>query len=454
MAADTWFDESAGYEDRAEQRGSLSGYVLCWSLLIFLAWAPVPLGSNRALLWALNAFLIGTIALCYFAWLGRRGSAPRVSLGQLAPMPILYLLLCLYLIAQLIQFPVPGLDPISKAPGATLWMVLRMFTYGLLFFLVLQATRNRERFRLFLDALLLIGALHAGAALFMLRMGDTYLGSPKWAYLGSATGTFVNRNSFATFMALNCCLAVAQLVRAVIEVANRDPDYRSDRQWLRLALTVSATLIIMAALVASQSRMGTLAAGIGTAVTLFIALLVTSRRRRTFIGAVLLALAGCLGIVWLYGDQLLTRMMEVDQSWAIREALYRQVVQLIAQRPWTGFGGGSFEIVFPTVHAPPVGTDRLWDKAHNTYLTLWSELGLFAGNLIPLILAIAGWKLYAALRWDRQLWLPVALGIGCLVTVAIHSLVDFSMEIQAVALWLVAILAAATAQCLRRSDNT
>ena len=36
-------------------------------------------------------------------------------------------------------------------------------------------------------------------ALISLQSGDTILGLPKWAYLGSATGTFVNRNSFATW---------------------------------------------------------------------------------------------------------------------------------------------------------------------------------------------------------------------------------------------------------------
>jgi O-antigen ligase len=129
-------------------------------------------------------------------------------------------------------------------------------------------------------------------------------------------------------------------------------------------------------------------------------------------------------------------------------------LELIAQRPWTGFGGGSFEIVFPTVHAPPVGTDRLWDKAHNSYLTLWSELGVIAGSLIPLLLAVIGCKLSAALRRNRRLWLPAATGLGCLVAVATHALVDFSMEIQAVAFWLVAILAAASAQCLPQSVST
>lgn len=452
MAADIWFEDNADDQNRAEQRGSLSGYVLCWSLLIFLAWAPVPMGSNRALFWALNTFLVGATGALYFGWLSRRGIAPRIGPAQLAPLPILYLLLVFYLIGQLIRFPVAGLDPISMAPGATLWMLLRLMTYGMLFFLVLQATRNRERFNLFLDVLLAIGTLHAVAALIMLRMGDTLMGYEKWAYLGSATGTFVNRNSFATFMALNCCLAVAQLIRALLE--NRDEDYRYDHYWIRLALTASSVMIVMAALVASQSRMGALAAALGTAITLFLALLATSRRKRTFFAAAGVALAGCLAIGWLYGEQLLNRMLDVEQSWSIRAALYRQVVELIAQRPWTGFGGGSFEIVFPTVHAPPVATDRLWDKAHNSYLTLWSELGLVAGSLIPLLFALIGWKLFAALRRDRRRWLPAAIGLGCLVAVAAHALVDFSMEIQAVALWLVAILAAACAQCLPRSAST
>ena len=79
---------------------------------------------------------------------------------------------------------------------------------------------------------------------------------------------------------------------------------------------------------------------------------------------------------------------------------------------------------------------------------------MIAGSLIPLLLAVIGWKFSAALRRNRRLWLPAATGLGCLIAVATHALVDFSMEIQAVAFWLVAILAAASAQCLPQSVST
>ncbi|UXN72578.1 hypothetical protein N8D56_15015 [Devosia sp. A8/3-2] len=322
MAADIWFDDSANDQDRPAERGSLSGYVLCCGLLLFSARAPIPMGSNRAIFWAMNTVSVGAAGAAYFGWLGRRGTAPRIGLDQLAPLPILYALLVFYLIAQLVRFPVAGLDPISMAPGATLWMLLRLITYGMLFFLVLQATRNRERFNLFFTGMLTIGTLHAAGALVMLRMGDTLLGYEKWAYLGSATGTFVNRNSFATFMALNCCPGAALLIQALPE--KRDEDYRYDYYWLRSALIGSAMMIIMAALVASQSRMGALAAALGTLTTIFFALLATSRRKRTFFTAAGVVLASCLAIGWLYGEQLLNRMLDVEESRSIRAALYRR----------------------------------------------------------------------------------------------------------------------------------
>ncbi|MNL66556.1 hypothetical protein D3C87_1910430 [compost metagenome] len=90
----------------------------------------------------------------------------------------------------------------------------------------------------------------------------------------------------------------------------------------------------------------------------------------------------------------------------------------------------------------------MWDKAHNSYLTLLSELGLVAGLLIPLMLLTIGWMLARAPGGSARERLPVTVALGVLAVGASHSLVDFSLEIQAVTLWFVALLACGLAQAL------
>lgn len=445
VARDAW------NQDTPENTGSRSGTHLTWMLLAFLAWAPIPLGSNRALFWSVNAMLVGAMGLYYFLALRWSREHLRVDVAQLSPLPALFLTIIVFLLVQLLPLP-PGWQPISVASGATLLMLLRWISYGALFFLVLQATRNRHRFDFFMDAALAIGALHAAGALFMLRNGDTLLGYPKLAYLGSATGTFINRNSFATFAALTCCLGVVQLARALLALGKRREVYRGDLIWLRMALTLSAFLVAAAALVASQSRMGTAAGAAGVLVTSLVIIFSRLRSRSKWVLLGALTAGACLAA--LQAGPLFERLLELEQSWEIRLALYRQVVDLILVRPWTGFGGGSFELVYPSFHALPVAPDRVWDKAHNTYLTLAAELGLPIAAMAIALFGAIGWMLIRGLAQDRRRWFAGALGLGLLTVVGVHGLVDFSMEIQAVAIWLISLTAASLAQCVGLNAGT
>jgi O-antigen ligase len=92
-------------------------------------------------------------------------------------------------------------------------------------------------------------------------------------------------------------------------------------------------------------------------------------------------------------------------------------------------------------HAPPVTANFVWQHAHSTYLTSWAEAGVVFGSL-PMV---AGALAMAALWRKAHAPLPgrsMALaGLGALLLVAIHSLVDFSLEIQANMFMLLALVA-------------
>jgi len=94
---------------------------------------------------------------------------------------------------------------------------------------------------------------------------------------------------------------------------------------------------------------------------------------------------------------------------------------------------------------PPLTADTVWDKAHSSYLELWAETGIVAGSL-PM-LAILGALLMAIANLIRSAGrLDInAAAVGAVAAVAVHSLVDFSLEVQAVAYIFVAILALAVA---------
>ena len=419
-------------------------------LVAVVALAPVPLGSNRPFFWAMWAAIVGVTAALYLILLLLRREPLRFALGRLWVPALLMLGLAGYLIVQVLplwptglSFPTATGDVIvastlSLAPGSTWLALLQLGTYVLFFFLMLQVAVNRARARILGVTILAVIAAHAAYALVALTMlGDPLLFFEKWAYEGFATGTFVNRNSFATFLAFGVVLGTVLSLREVLN---------GDRPGLRpgpALIYVAETGLILAALLATGSRMGLIAALVGTA----IALLVTSRKWLNQKGTMRwLALAAfpilaALGVLVLYGGATLERLGSLEGDASIRGEFYAQIVGMIAARPWLGYGAGAFEVVYPLFHQLPVSADLVWDKAHSSYLTLWSELGLIAGSVPLVILALFAWQAFQLSSKRRADWAAPAVALGAIIAGGLHSLVDFSLEIEANMFLLLALLA-------------
>ena len=114
-----------------------------------------------------------------------------------------------------------------------------------------------------------------------------------------------------------------------------------------------------------------------------------------------------------------------------RVSLYVQVIDLIRQQPLTGVGLDVFETAFQGVHRTPMSPDLAWDRAHSTYLALWAEMGLIVGSIPPLICLIIAVTLITRFMRAKRDFVFVAIALSAITLGAIHSLVDFSLEIAA-----------------------
>jgi O-antigen ligase len=443
---------------------------LGWLLLLIVAAAPIPLGSHRPFFWATNAVLIGAVGLWYTISAIRNREELRVGLREMGPSALLVSILIVYLAAQAVPIatliPPPWLgdllrievgptgaivDPasISLSPGSTLLMLLRWLSYGLVFALAVQVAVHHQRRDFMLNAALVIIVCYAVFGLAsLLQFGDTILGMEKWAYQGDATATFVNRNSFATFLSFGAVIAVALVAGVFIRHQERDATGKVSARFDPIVLVYGTALItIVAALLATQSRMGALSGMLGSAVVLVLALQrIRWRLSDVLLGGLLLLSLG--GAVALYGFGLLERLGSVEASADVRLDLYRQIVGMIANRPLLGYGGGAFEYGYALFHQLPVSPDLVWDRAHNTYLALWSELGLVAGSIPLVLVAIVLGKVVWRLHEARLDWPARAAAAGTIVVAAVHSLADFSLEVQAVALMFTFLLGLGTSAAL------
>jgi O-antigen ligase len=436
-------------------------------LMVLVALAPVPLGSNRGFFWAVTAVAVGLIGVFYAYRLGRLGEPPRYDLKHMRALVVLSAGLGIFLVLQTVPFSLLGpwadfarhslsiglqggatleANTISLAPQSTWLMLLRMVTYAVFYLLMLQVTTNHRRKAFVLNSVLLIVTLYAiYGFLSLMQFGDTILGLPKWAYAGSATATFVNANSFATFLAFGSVTAMA-LVAGKLVRDDDEHDGMATNRWFdpTVLLYLLAYAIIIAALFATQSRMGS-AAAIAGSLTVVVVSAMRARRPVRLVGVLtVFALAGALGFA-TYGQGLLARLGSVESSYDVRFDLYAQVVQMILARPYLGYGGGAFELAFPLFHQGPVSADVVWDRAHNSYLALWVELGIIVGSIPIVLLLLAGLRIIRGLDKVRPDWTAKLAGLGVLVVGAVHSLVDFSLEIQANTLLFLAILATGVA---------
>jgi O-antigen ligase len=436
-------------------------------LLAILALAPLPLGSNRPWAWSLlTALLAATTLLWAIASMaGMHGKSVR-----LLPIAIVVPFLVAAAWAALQIFgPVPDSwihplwdmaaarlpGPVSMAmsvdPNRGLSALVRLLGYGLAFVLGFHLCRTRRQCRGLLIAV-------AGAAFAYSLFGlyvewtraDFHWFGDVYDATGRVTSTFVNRNHFATYAGLGLLCTISLLIeshlgpmpgpRLTSLPRSRHPVERIvERSWLPLLVIA----VVGTALLLSRSRAGILATIAGATV-----LALASRRRRTAGGSgripPLLWIVPLALVFVVSGGGFLDRMTSFMSGVEGRKLLYGNVVEAVGSNPWLGFGLGSFANAFGMYRDEAVPGYNLY--AHNSYLEAIFELGIPAGTCLVLSVVAAFLVCLQGIGRRRRDWIFPATGAAAAVLAGSHALVDFSLQIPAVAVTFAVLLGAAVAQ--------
>lgn len=136
----------------------------------------------------------------------------------------------------------------------------------------------------------------------------------------------------------------------------------------------------------------------------------------------LLALPYALGRDW-HSVGLLARMAETDMGCTSRVTLWRNVLYLIAQKPWWGWGWGELDYAhYITLYPGPRFCDIL-DNAHNLPLHLAVELGV----PVALLVCVGG----VALVWRARPWRETdparRVAWAVLALILTHSLLEYPL---------------------------
>ena len=201
----------------------------------------------------------------------------------------------------------------------------------------------------------------------------------------------------------------------------------------RLPKTLAAALgaLLMAALAATASRVGLLELLLCGALLLWWAGRDGQLRRAlpavggaaALYALALLALPRLARLAGIAGRDMFERLLTAESTCGSREILWSNVLHLIGQKPWTGWGWGGLSYAhYITLYDEPRFCHIL-DNAHNLPLHLAVELGVPAALLVC---ALVMWLLWRGRPWaERQPARQLAWGV--LLAIGLHSLVEYPL---------------------------
>jgi O-antigen ligase len=330
---------------------------------------------------------------------------------------------------------------------------LRILTYGLLFFLILNNLHRQDSMQILFAAVLGVGTLIAVYALYQFLTGSNQvLGFAKPpAFRGRGSGTFICPNHLAGYLEVLIPVALAILILSRSGALTR-------------ILAAYAALMMAAGLAVSVSRGAYLSAGI--ALCAFAGVLFQYRGLRRYVWGGALAAVALLAVflATASGPQKRLRLMFVEgqQENALgRLELWRPTARMWLDHPWFGVGPGHFDLRFPAYRPEAIQSRPYW--AHNDYLNALADWGAVGGVLLLGGLACliwGGWRTWHFVRRDGselaakpsdRAAAVLGLGIG-LLAFALHAVVDFNWHIPANAMLVVAFAALLTSH-LRFTSN-
>ena len=207
-----------------------------------------------------------------------------------------------------------------------------------------------------------------------------------------------------------------------------------------------ATGVLLAGIVATQSRAGMLAALVvmmmlvwllrGPAIVRRVSGVISA----TVLFTLPLLLAGLLSGV----AHRIAVAPASDANLAARLAIWRGAARLVAAHPWRGTGFGTFYLYYPAVR-PPLLDNSTGNWAHNDLLQYAAEAGVPAALLLAALILAIGWRVAAALRTAAPLLRNEIAGcVAGLFALALQAQVEFQFYVLptliVAGLWLARLL--------------
>ncbi len=345
---------------------------------------------------------------------------------------------------------------LSVAPSKTRAAIPGLILPFLAFAAIVLICQERREAIFAWKVLAILGLALAGLSVLLELVWPTTLFFSRFEVgRGAFNGIFVNRNTTAAFLGLSS-FAVAGWLMLPRPRPRREWPAREGLAafgWSRIILTALLFLLIIT-LITTRSRAGVTLALLCLTLA-FVAVIMlrphagktrddtSVRRLGKGLKSILICGAGALLFV-AFGEPVLSRMGSVAEDG--RWCAWASTLHIIVERPLVGTGFGTFADAFPQYRdAECLGTSSAWTRAHNSYLELLAGMGLIGGVGLVAALTVLLRVLIRGVRTRKSLQAIPIMTLGALSFLALHSLLDFPLQVPGVALYFSALLGAGCA---------
>ena len=342
-----------------------------------------------------------------------------------------------------IPFPNQALS-YSFRNALTWWSFI--FSLGLFYVVIRDLCADRRTLRLIVWVMLIIGIIESVYGLFQAlipSMGVLWVDYIH-AYMGTARGTFINRNNFAGFIEMIWPLAIGLTLSFTGQVQSIKMMFHSDRL-NRQALMVLSIIILLLTLILTHSRAGIVSGVLGFFVFFGIGRQGLLKRSRQFL--IILCCIFCLLTVYTMSigiGPVIERFFAIESDGESRMRFWIDSLRIIKDYP-LGIGLRNYENVM-SIYNYSVSSDKILVYAHNDYLQLLVETGwvgfttLTSTILIFLVNCLNHLRKLDFRKDPLRFYLAVGAFSG-IVSIGVHSFFDFNLQIPANCVYLVVLMA-------------
>lgn len=424
-------------------------WVVFLALMVWASFIQSAYGSSE---WFLFTFIIyGLCVLACVKMLCLDQRVPDILKNQYLPLLVISISL-LYLLVQSVlpyesaltniftQGAQQGVLPpswfapnfrLSVVPNLTMtlfWSETIMLCTLLLVFVLVD---SRKRFKQLLWILCLVCFFHAlvgiVAKFSSVLLVDTLAVD---GHFSAARAWFVNRNHFASFISISMVAALTYQLRVIIRYDGNNLLVFLIRQLLGWnALILLVLFVAFTAVVLSQSR----AVFLSLIFAVIICSFLLGKNLSSSRSVLFLILFGVfIAVISLYfGEDLLSRLRFNGSIFGERIEQWGHTWNLIKQEWLLGYGGNSYATVYQATRGQDELRELIYNQAHNDYLHIWLEQGLFGLMMWIFFIYISFKAIWRGLKVTQSTLVTAFLiAAGIVISAALlQAMVGFNLHI-------------------------